>query len=85
MTKTPAAKPTAPAEKLAPKTKNQQVIDLLSCEGGATLDEMSTLVGWLPHSTRSFMTGLKKKGHVIESNTVDGIRRCRTGVNGSEQ
>lgn len=58
------------------KTKNQQVIDLLSCEDGATLEEMSTLADWLPHSILSLMTGPKKKGHVIESHEVDGAR-CR--------
>ncbi len=83
MTQTPKATPIAVPTKSAAKTKNQQVIDLLSCEGGATLEEMSKLAGWLPHSTRSFMTGLKKKGHVIESDKVDGIRRYRIASNGS--
>ena len=77
MTKTSAATPTAQSAKPEPKTKNQQVIDLLSREGGVTLDEMSALAGWLPHSTRSFMTGLKKKGHVVESDKIDGVRRYR--------
>lgn len=82
MPKTPTAKPNAAHKHCAPKTKNQQVIDLLTHEGGATLDEMSTLAGWLPHSTRSFMTGLKKKGHVIESDKVEGVRRYRITSNG---
>jgi hypothetical protein len=77
MTKTSAAKPTAQSAKSEPTTKNQQVIDLLSRESGATLEEMSTLASWLPHSTRSFITGLKKKGHVIESDKFDGVRRYR--------
>lgn len=77
MTKTSAAKPTAQSVKPEPNTKNQQVIDLLTREGGVTLDEMSALAGWLPHSTRSFMTGLKKKGHVIESDKIDGVRSYR--------
>jgi DNA-binding IclR family transcriptional regulator len=77
MTKSSATKPTAQSAKPEPKTKNQQVIDLLSREGGATLEELSTLANWQPHSTRSFMTGLKKKGHVIESDKIDGIRRYR--------
>ena len=77
MTKTSAPKPTAPPTKPEPKTKNQQVIDLLSTDGGVTLEEMSALAGWLPHSTRSFMIGLKKKGHVIESDKIDGVRRYR--------
>jgi hypothetical protein len=72
MTTTPISEPTA-----APATKNQKVIDLLSSEDGATLEEMSTLACWLPHSTRSFMTGLKKNGHVIESDKIDGVRRYR--------
>lgn len=77
MTKVSPAKPAAQSAKSEPKTKNQQVIDLLSRQGGATLEELSTLATWLPHSTRSFMTGLKKKGHVIESAKIDGVRRYR--------
>lgn len=77
MTKTSAAKPTAQSSKPEPTTKNQQVIDLLAREGGVTLDEMSTLASWQPHPTRSFITGLKKKGHVIESDKIDGVRRYR--------
>ena len=82
MTKTHAAKPTAQPAKSAPKTKNEQVINLLSGEGGATLEEMSTLAGWQPHSTRSFITGLKKKGHIIESDKVDDVRRYRIVASG---
>lgn len=58
-------------------TKHPQLVDLLQREGGATLEEMSTLANWLPHSTRAFMTGLKKKGFVITSDKVDGVRRYR--------
>ena len=77
MTKTSAAKPPAQYVTPEPKTKNQQVIELLSRERGATLEEMATLANWQHHSTRSFMTGLKKKGHVIESAKIDGVRRYR--------
>ena len=58
-------------------TKHQQVIDLLTSEGGATLEAMSTKSGWLPHSTRAFMTGLKKKGYVLDSEKVAGVRHYR--------
>ncbi len=77
MTKTSVTKPTAQSATPEPKTKNQQIIELLSREGGATLEELSTLASWQPHSTRSFMTGLKKKGYVIESDKIDGVRRYR--------
>jgi hypothetical protein len=84
MTKTSATKPTGLPVISEPKAKNQQVIDLLSSEDGATLEEMSTLASWHPHSTRSFMTGLKKKGHIIESYKVDGLRRYRIIPSGRE-
>ena len=58
-------------------TKHQQVIDLLTRVGGTTLDEMSTKVGWLPHSTRAFMTGLKKKGYMLDSEKAAGVRHYR--------
>ena len=84
MTKNLKTTPAAAQEKSVPPTKNQQVIDLLSRQGGTTLDEMSTLANWLTHSTRSFMTGLKKKEHVIESGKVDGVRRYRIIPSGNE-
>lgn len=59
----------------SPPTKSQQVIHLLRRGGGATLEEMATLVQWLPHSTRAFMTGLRKKGYVIESTKTGIVRR----------
>lgn len=54
----------------APKreTKIDKVIALLKSKQGATLDEMVKATGWLPHTTRAAMTGLKKKGHTIERN-----------------
>ena len=77
MTTISPAKPAAQSPKPESKTKNQQILDLLSSEEGATLEEMSTLANWQHHSTRSFMTGLKKKGHVIESDKIDDVRRYR--------
>ena len=52
----------------APKreTRIDKVIALLKRKQGATLDEMVKATGWLPHTTRAAMTGLKKKGHTIE-------------------
>ena len=76
-TKTTKAKATeATTPKVIP-TKHQQVIDLLTRESGATLDAMSTKAGWLLHSTRAFMTGLKKKGYVLDSEKVAGVRHYR--------
>lgn len=52
-------------------TKAATVQKLLSRPKGATLAEIMSATGWLPHSTRAFMTGLRKKGH-------DLVRECRT-------
>ena len=48
------------------ETKIGKVIALLERKDGATLDEMVKATGWLPHTTRAALTGLKKKGHTIE-------------------
>lgn len=53
------------------KTKASLVLDLLSRTEGATLDQMVAATGWLPHTTRAALTGLKKKGHTIERRKVD--------------
>lgn len=52
----------------APATgsKSAAVITLLERENGATLAELIAATGWLPHTTRAALTGLRKKGHVIE-------------------
>lgn len=76
-TKTTKAKATKAAAPKAIPTKHSQVIDLLTREGGATLEEMSNKVGWLPHSTRAFLTGLKKSGYVLDSEKVAGVRHYR--------
>ena len=55
----------------------QQILDLLTRDCGATLVELATRANWLPHSTRAYLTGLRKKGHVIDSDKVDGVRRYR--------
>lgn len=65
------------AETLTQPTKHQRIVDLLSREGGATLEEMSTLANWLTHSTRAFLTGLKKRGYEVDSDKVVGVRSYR--------
>ena len=61
----PAHSLTKPASAQRDGTKSAAVIALLSRADGATLNEMIAATGWLPHTTRAALTGLKKKGHVI--------------------
>ncbi len=62
---TPAATLSPPVSKIA------QVITLL--ERGATLADMIEATGWLPHTTRAALTGLRKKGHEIGKVSRDGV------------
>lgn len=55
--------------------KTEKVLALLRRTGGATLDELVEATGWLPHTTRAALTGLKKKGHKVERTKVDGVSR----------
>jgi hypothetical protein len=70
MTEQSAEAATAPARRAAP-TKAATVQKLLSRPKGATLAEIMEATGWLPHSARAFMTGLRKRGHNL-------VRECRT-------
>lgn len=48
------------------KTKCALVLDLLRRSEGASLAELVAATGWLPHTMRAALTGLRKKGHAIE-------------------
>ena len=62
------------------QSKREQLVQLLERDSGATLDEMVTLTGWLPHTTRAALTGLRKKGHVVTSDKIDGVRTYRAAA-----
>ena len=68
----PAATP-AP-EPAKPISKQAQLAALVTRDAGATLDQMITATGWLAHTTRAALTGLKKKGYAISSDKVEGVR-----------
>lgn len=69
-----AAADAAPEPQALPRsgTKSAAVIALLTREQGATLAELIEETGWLPHTTRAALTGLRKKGHVIVKFSREG-------------
>ena len=71
-----AAASNAPAAS-APRdgSKISQVIGLLQREDGATLDEVVAATGWLPHTSRAALTGLRKRGYAIEKRLIAEGRR----------
>ena len=66
--------PPAPAGvMLRPGTKQARIADLLRRQQGATLDELIAATGWLPHTTRAALTGLRRKGCMLDkSSREDG-------------
>lgn len=57
-----------------PQTKAGLVQHLLARDGGASLPELSEATGWLPHTCRAFLTGLRKRGQPLEkAKRDDGI------------
>lgn len=51
---------------IKPQTKARLVEGLLLKEAGASLADLSRATGWLPHTCRAFLTGLRKKGRHLE-------------------
>ena len=48
------------------ETKQARVITLLGRDTGASLIELIAATGWLPHTTRAALTGLRHKGFVLD-------------------
>jgi len=47
-------------------SKLSQVISLLERADGASLAELTAATGWLPHTTRAALTGIRKRGLSLE-------------------
>ncbi|MCZ8170434.1 MAG: DUF3489 domain-containing protein [Brevundimonas sp.] len=99
MTNYDTAKPAAkPARKMAREPKASQaaepspkrpsksaaVLAMLQRPEGATLDQLVIAAGWLPHTARAALTGLKKKGHEITSDKPAGGVRTYRVTTGAE-
>ena len=61
-------------------TKAAIVLALLQREQGASLADLIAATGWLPHTTRAALTGLRKKGHAVERTKGDDGTTYRVAV-----
>lgn len=81
---TETSDPLGPAEPAVgtdkPQTKIDLVVGLLAREEGATLDQLVVATGWLPHTTRAALTGIKRKGYALSSEKVDQVRTYRVAL-----
>jgi hypothetical protein len=48
-------------------TKLAGVIALLRRKNGASIDDLTATTGWLPHTARAALTGLRKRGYAVEA------------------
>ena len=51
-----------------------QVIELLQRDHGATVDELIAATGWLAHTIRAALTGLRKRGYAVAIDRSDDER-----------
>src|SRR5271170_5017213 len=62
-----AGAPSAPRD----GTKLAQVIELLQRGHGATIGDLIAVTGWLAHTMRAAMTGLRKRGYAVTTDRSD--------------
>lgn len=53
-------------------TKQAKLVSLLSRKSGVTLEKAAEALGWQKHTTSATMTGLRKRGYVIDREPRDG-------------
>jgi hypothetical protein len=58
-------------------TKLAQVIALLERAEGAGISELMSATGWLAHTTRAALTGLRKRGYTVELEKGTGTQESR--------
>ena len=65
-----------PAGPSAPRggSKLARVIALLERDHGATIEELIAATGWLAHTTRAALTGLRKRGYAVAIDRSDDNR-----------
>ncbi len=57
------------------ESKASLVRGLLQRPEGATLEQLVAATGWLPHTARAALTGIRKKGEAVTSDKVEGQGR----------
>lgn len=66
----PGTAPASPAPRRS--SKLAIVIDLLRRDTGASIADMMVATGWLPHTTRAMLTGLRQRGYLLTRDAGEG-------------
>jgi hypothetical protein len=72
----------------APRANSKigRVLDMLASDAGATISDLTAATGWLEHTTRAALTGLRRRGYAVSlaRNERDGASVYRIAAGGSE-
>lgn len=60
-------------------TKVDQLLEMLKTPHGVSIEELSNNFGWLQHTTRAALTGLRKKGHTVVRGKEGSVTVYRIG------
>ena len=63
-----------------PGSKQALVVNMLSSDNGASIDDLVKATGWLPHTTRAAITGLRKRGYAVLTEKRDGVSVYRVTI-----
>ena len=61
-------------------TRRDQIVAMLIHANGASIAELMAATGWLPHTTRAALSGLRKTGMLLERTSEDADSRYRIKV-----
>jgi hypothetical protein len=76
----------APKQGIVPaKAKKAKMIAMLSRKSGADVPNLSSTLGWLPHTTRAALSGLRKAGYEITSIKAGNGKPMRYQIIGSTE
>ena len=65
-----------------PGTKKAQLIQMLSRKTGADVATISEKLGWLPHTTRAALSGLRKAGFELDAEKPGNGKPLRYRITG---
>lgn len=72
--------PTVSMTHFRPTTKEAAVIGMRKSTMAASLAHLTTSTGWLPRTARAALSGLRKRGLIVDHDKIDGVALTTTGA-----
>ena len=64
-----------PPESLSPDSKLERLLMATRARSGASMEDLTAVTGWQPHSVRAALSRLRARGHAIHpTQTKSGTR-----------